>query len=189
MDPGKNIIIVGGGFAGTALLRALDGRLPSGCRLLLISEESHMTFNPMLPEALGASIFPEQVVAPIREMIDQARFVMGRVSQVDPMRKTVTASTLAGQVTFPYDHLVLAFGNRARLDLVPGLEQHALPLKTVGDAMHIRNMVLRRVAQIELEADPEVRRRVGQFIIVGGGFSGVETAGELIDCLRSIQPY
>ena len=189
MKTGKNIVIVGGGFAGTTLLRALDGRLPSGCGLLLISEESHMTFNPMLPEALGASIFPEQVVAPIREMIDQARFVMGRVSQVDPMRKTVTASTLAGQVTFPYEQLVLAFGNRARLDLVPGLEQHALPLKTVGDAMHIRNMVLRRVAQIELEADPELRRRLGHFVIVGGGFSGVETAGELIDCLRGIHRY
>jgi NADH dehydrogenase len=189
MNSGKNIIVVGGGFAGTTLVRALDGKLPDGFRLLLISEESHMTFNPMLPEAVGASIFPEQVVAPIREMIVHARFVMGRVHQIDPARRTLTASTLAGDRTFPYEHLVLAFGNRARLDLVPGLEQHALPLKTVGDAMHIRNTVLRRVAQIELESDPALRRRLGHFVIVGGGFSGVESAGELIDCLHSIHRY
>ena len=189
MNREKNIVIVGGGFAGTALVRALDGRLPAGCRLMIISEESHTTFNPMLPEALGASIFPEQVVAPIREMIDRARFVMGRVTSVDPVRKMLTASTLAGEIAYPYEHLVLAFGNRARLDLIPGLEQHALPLKTVGDAMHIRNIVLRRVAQIELETDPALRRQLGNFVIVGGGFSGVETAGELVDCLHGIHRY
>ena len=189
MNPQKNIVVAGGGFAGTALVRALDGKLPADYRLLLISEESHTTFHPMLPEALGASIFPEQVVAPIREMIDRARFVMGRVVHVDPATRMLTASTLSGDIVFSYEHLVLAFGNRARLDLIPGLEQHALPLKTVGDAMHIRNMVLRRVAQIELETDPALRARLGHFVIIGGGFSGVETAGELIDCLTSIHRY
>jgi NADH dehydrogenase len=189
MNTEKYIVIVGGGFAGTALVRALDGKLPPDRRLLLISEESHTTFNPMLPEAVGASVFPEQVVAPIREMITQARFVMGRVSHVDPRRRVLTASTLAGDITYSFEHLVLAFGNRARLDLIPGLEQHALPLKTIGDAMHIRNMVLRRVAQIELETDPGVRRRLGRFVVIGGGFSGVETTGELVDCLHGIRRY
>ena len=120
MSTERNIVIVGGGFAGTTLVRELDGKLPPGYRLLLISEESHTTFNPMLPEAVGASIFPEQVVAPIREMITKAHFIMGRVNQVDPARRTLTASTLAGDITFPYEHLLLAFGNRARLDLIPG---------------------------------------------------------------------
>jgi NADH dehydrogenase len=85
--------------------------------------------------------------------------------------------------------VVLAFGNRARLDLVPGLAEYGIPLKTVGDAMHIRNTVLRRIARIELEADPAVRRRLGHFVVIGGGFSGVETAGELVDCLRGIRRY
>ncbi len=189
MNDGKTIVIVGGGFAGTTLARALDGKLPPPYQLLLVSEESHTTFNPMLPEALGASIFPEQVVAPIRQMLDHGRFVMGRVNALDPARKTVTMTTLAGEITVSYAHLVLAFGNRARLDLIPGMDEHALPLKTVGDAMHIRNMVLRRVAQIELEDDPAVRRRLGHFIVIGGGFSGVETAGELVDCLKSLRRY
>ena len=177
MDHARTIVIVGGGFAGTTLARDLDGKLPPGFELVLISEESYTTFNPMLPEALGASIFPEQVVAPIRQMVERTRFVMGRVGAIDPVRRKVTATTLAGEVTLNYAQLVLAFGNRARLDLIPGLAENALPLKTIGDAMHIRNMVLRRVAQIELESDPAVRRRLGHFVVIGGGFSGVETAG------------
>jgi NADH dehydrogenase len=189
MDVAKMIVIVGGGFAGTTAARALDGKLPTGYELLLLSEESHTTFNPMLPEAVGASIFPEQVVAPIREMLKHGRFIMGNVNAIDSSRRVITASTLAGDIAVPYEHLVLAFGNRARLDLIPGLAQHALPLKTVGDAMHIRNTVLRRVAQIELESDPARRRCLGHFVVIGGGFSGVETAGELVDCLKSIRRY
>jgi NADH dehydrogenase len=185
----KTIAIVGGGFAGTTLLRALDGRLPPGYELLLVSDESYTTFNPMLPEALGASVFPEQVVAPIRQMIRSARFVMGRVTMVDAARRTLRCETLAGTIEQSYEHVIFAFGNRARVDLLPGLAEHGLALKTVGDAMHIRNTVLRRVARIELETDPAVRRRLGHFVIVGGGFSGVETAGELADCLRSIRRY
>lgn len=64
-----------------------------------------------------------------------------------------------------------------------------MALKTVGDAMHVRNMVLRRVARMELETDPATRARLGHFVVIGGGFSGVETAGELVDCLRSIRRY
>lgn len=185
----RTIAIVGGGFAGTAMLRALDGRLPADCELLLISEESYTTFNPLLPEALGASVFPEQVVAPIRQMVRHARFVMGRVTAIDPARRTLRCDTLAGPVEQAYEHLVLALGNRARLDLLPGLAEHGLALKTVGDALHIRNEVLRRVARIELEDDPAVRARLGHFVIIGGGFSGVETAGELVDCLAGIRRY
>jgi NADH:ubiquinone reductase (H+-translocating) len=189
MDTTKTIAIVGGGFAGTTLARALEGKLPSGFRLLLLSEESHMTFNPMLPEALGASIFPEQVVAPIRQMLRKGQFVMGRVQSVDIAARTLVTESLAGRMEIAYEHLVLAFGNRARMDIIPGLADNALPLKTVGDAMHIRNLVLRRVAQIELESDPAVRKRLGRFVVIGGGFSGVETAGELVDCLKNIKRY
>ena len=185
----RTIAIVGGGFAGTTLARELDGKLPEDSQLVLISEESYTTFHPLLPEALGASIFPEQAVAPIRQMLKSGRFIMGRVTAIDRAARTLVCTTLAGATTIAYEHLVLAFGNRARLDLIPGLSEHALPLKTVGDAMHIRNVVLRRVARIELEGDPAVRRRLGHFVVIGGGFSGVETAGELIDCLKSIRRY
>lgn len=189
MTQNRTIVIIGGGFAGTTLARELDGKLPPGWELLLISEESYMTFNPLLAEAVGASIFPEHVVAPIRQMLVRGRFVMGPVTAVDFAARTLTCATLAGDRQFAYEHLVLAFGNRARVDLFSGLAEHALPLKTVGDAMHIRNVVLRRVARIELESDAALRRRLGHFVVIGGGFSGVETSGELIDYLNGIRRY
>ena len=189
MEASHTIAIIGGGFAGTTLARALDTKLPPGYDLLVISEESHMTFTPMLPEAAGAAVFPEQIVAPIRQMVPHARFVMGRVTSIDFLARTLACETLAGPRTFAYEHVVLAFGNRARLDLVPGAAEHAVPLKTVGDAMHLRNLVLRRLARMELEPDPRIREELGHFAVIGGGFSGVETAGALVDSLRDIAAY
>jgi NADH:ubiquinone reductase (H+-translocating) len=189
MDNAQHIVIVGGGFAGTTLARALETRLPEGWRVVLVSEESYTTFNPMLAEVVGASVFPEHVVAPIRQMLRKSRFVMARVTGIDTTRRTVEASTLAGPQAIAYDQLVFAFGMRANLALVPGLAEHALPLKLVGDAMHIRNRVLQRIARIELENDPALRQRLGHFVVIGGGFSGVEVAGELADFLKSARRY
>ena len=183
--PLKTIVIAGGGFAGTTLARALEGRLPAGWQLVLISEESSTTFNPMLAEVVGAAVFPEHVIAPIREMLRSARFIMGRVEQVDSARRTLTCTTLAGPFEIAYDHLVLAFGQRANLDIVPGLAAHALPLKLVGDALHIRNRILQRLARIELSAGDDERRSLGHFVIIGGGFSGVEVAGAIADFTKS----
>ncbi|EWS54288.1 MULTISPECIES: hypothetical protein [unclassified Methylibium] len=80
-EPCTRILIVGAGFAGTQLVRSLHRRLPPGVETTLLSDESYTTFNPMLPEAVGASVFPEQVVVPVREMTRQGgacRFIMGR---------------------------------------------------------------------------------------------------------------
>ena len=192
MPSPTRIVVIGAGFAGTNLVRALARKLPPGCSLTLVSDESYTTFNPMLPEAVGASVFPEQVIVPVREMLRPGgarQFIMGSVAEVDWEQRHIVCRTLAGEIALGFDHLVLALGNRARTDLMPGMAEHGLPLKTVGDAMHIRNTVLRRLARIELESDTALRRLLGHFIIVGGGFSGVEVAGELVDCLRSIRHY
>src|SRR5262252_10378086 len=106
------IVIVGGGFAGAKLTRLLQKRARF-TELTLVSEESYTTFNPMLAEVVGASVFPEHVVAPIRQMLDASRgsqFIMGRGTAVDRERCIVSASTLAGVREIPYEHLVLAFG-------------------------------------------------------------------------------
>lgn len=192
MSTPHRIVVIGAGFAGTNLVRSLARKLPPLSMLTLLSDESYTTFNPMLPEAVGASVFPEHVIVPVREMLPQSasrQFIMGSVAEVDMRLRKLSCRTLAGEIMLGFDHLVLAFGNRARIDLMPGMAEHALPLKTVGDAMHIRNTVLRRLARIELESEAGLRQQLGHFIIVGGGFSGVEVAGELVDCLRSIRPY
>ncbi|MFZ4687631.1 MAG: NAD(P)/FAD-dependent oxidoreductase [Polymorphobacter sp.] len=187
-----NITIIGGGFGGATLAKNLMGRLPAGWDVVLISEDSYTTYNPLLPEVVGASIFPEHAVAPLREVIDVqngGRFVMAAVSAVDLDAREVVASTLVGECRFAFDHLVLAVGNRARVDLIPGMAEHALPLKSVGDALHIRNIVLRRLAAMELEPDAARRALLGHFLVIGGGFSGVEVAGAMIDCIKGIGKY
>ncbi len=192
MNDPKNVVVIGGGFAGTTVARALERTLPADHRLVLVSEESYATFNPLLAEVVGAAVFPEQVVVPIRQMVGaraDSQFVMGRVTDIDSERRCLVASTLAGRQEIAYEHLVLAFGTRANLDLVPGLQQHALPLKLVGDAMAVRNRVLQRVARIELERDLVARRRLGHFIVIGGGFSGVEVAGSIAGFLRGALRY
>jgi NADH dehydrogenase len=184
-----NIVIVGGGFAGTTLARRLERMPLAGHRVVLVSEESYTTFHPMLAEVVGAAVFPEHVVAPIRQMLRQSRFVMGRVVGIDWERRTIAAATLAGRREIGFAQIIFAFGSRASVDLVPGFAEHALPLQLVGDALFIRNRVLQRIARIELEHDPLVRRRLGRFVVVGGGFSGVEVAGQLADFVSSARRY
>jgi NADH dehydrogenase len=183
------LVIVGGGFAGTTLARALEARLPAHWQLLLVSEESYTTFHPMLAEVVGAAVFPEQVIAPIRAMLGRTRFVMGRVGHIDLQQRRIACHTLAGERWFGYDELVLAVGQRAHLGLLPGATEHALPLKLVGDALHLRNRVLQRLAAIELAGHAAERRALGHFVVIGGGFSGVEVAGSIADALRSALRY
>lgn len=184
----KHVVIVGGGFAGANLTRLLQKKAEL-FDVTLVSEESYTTFNPMLAEVVGATVFPEHVVAPLRETVRRARFVMGTVGNVDFTAKRLRCDTLKGEIEIAYDHLVLAYGNRARMDFIPGMAEHAVVLKTVGDAMHIRNLVLRRLAQIELETDLSLRHALGHFVVVGGGFSGVEVAGAIADSLREIRRF
>lgn len=89
----RRIAIVGGGFAGATVARRLVGRLPEGWEVLLLNEESCTTYGPMLPEVVGASVFPEHVVAPLRQVVGVrrgGRFVMGRVSAIDLARRSIT---------------------------------------------------------------------------------------------------
>jgi NADH dehydrogenase len=186
----KSIVVVGGGFAGTTLVRALERCLPADWQLVLISEESYTTFNPMLPEVVGAAVFPEHVIAPLRPMLRRTRFIMGRLERVDRAARRLSCATLTGRQELGYAHLVLAFGTRANIDILPGMAEHGLPLKLVGDAMHIRNKVLQRLASIELcEEGSAARREHGHVVVVGGGFSGVEVAGALADFMRDARRY
>lgn len=185
----RTIVIVGGGFAGTTLARALEGRVPGGWQVVLLSEESYTTFNPMLAEVVGAAVFPEHVIAPIREMVPATRFIMGRLQHVDSAGRTLVCSTLAGPLEIAFEHLVLAFGQRANLAIIPGLAEYALPLKLVGDAMQIRNRLLQRLAHMELIADEQQRRSLGHFVVIGGGFSGVEVAGAVADFIHSARRH
>ncbi|NIR61623.1 MAG: NAD(P)/FAD-dependent oxidoreductase [Gammaproteobacteria bacterium] len=180
------VAVVGGGFAGVALTRRLER--DAGVRVRLLSEENYVTYNPLLGEVVGASILPGHVVAPVRQMIRRAEFHMVRVTGVDLKARRLHYEGMR-RGTLSYDALVLACGVRANLDLVPGMAEHAFPLKTLGDALHLRNRVLDRLEHAEMEPDAARRRRLVTFVVVGGGFSGVEVAGEINDFVRAASRY
>ncbi|HET9693269.1 MAG TPA: NAD(P)/FAD-dependent oxidoreductase [Steroidobacteraceae bacterium] len=184
----KRVVIVGGGFAGITLAEQLEHRLPAGWTLTLVSQENFITYNPLLPEVVGASIMPGHVVAPLRQMIHCSSVCMAQVSEIDLDQKVVHYLG-EGTGRLHYDQLVLAVGVQANLQLVKGMAQYALPLKTLGDALFLRNRIIARLEQAELQPDPEARRWLTTFVVIGGGFSGVETAGELVDFLHASLRY
>jgi NADH:ubiquinone reductase (H+-translocating) len=184
----KNLVIVGGGFAGTRAAQLLEHALPPDWILTLVSQENFITFNPLLPEVVGASIMPGHVVAPHRQMIHCSLACMATVTEIDTAARVIHYLG-EGPGVIHYDQLVLACGNNANLDLVRGMAQYALPLKTIGDALFLRNRIVARLEQAELQPEAEHRRWLTSFIVVGGGFSGVETAGELTDFLYASLKY
>jgi NADH:ubiquinone reductase (H+-translocating) len=184
----KNLVIVGGGFAGTRTAQLLEHTLPPDWTLTLISQENFITFNPLLPEVVGASIMPSHVIAPHRQMIHCSHVCMAQVSEIDTAAQQLHYLG-EGPGVLHYDQLVLTCGTNANLDVVKGMSQNALPLKTVGDALFLRNRIIARLEQAELQPDPEHRRWLTSFTVVGGGFSGVETAGELVDFLCASLKY
>ena len=184
----KNLLIIGGGFAGITLAQRLEHRLPPGWKLTLVSQENFITFNPLLPEVVGASILPGHVIAPHRQMIHCSNVCMAQVTEIDYAARTVHYLG-EGSGVLPYDQLVLACGVNANLELVKGMAQHALPLKTLGDALFLRNRIVARLEQADLQADAEARRWLTSFVVIGGGFSGVETAGVLMDFLHASLKY
>jgi NADH:ubiquinone reductase (H+-translocating) len=184
----KNLVVVGGGFAGTKASRALERTLPPDWKLTLISQDNFITFNPLLPEVVGASILPGHVVAPHRQMIHRSHVCMAQVTEIDTVNRVVCYLG-EGAGTIRYDHLVLACGANANLDIVKGMASYALPLKTLGDALFLRNRIISRLEQAELQPDSQHRRWLMTFVVVGGGFSGVETAGELADFLSASLRY
>lgn len=184
----RRLLIVGGGFAGITLARQLERRLPRPWRISLLSQENYIIYYPLLAEVVGASILPGHVVAPLRQVLDRTEYYMVKVTHIDLQRRTVH---YAGQEpgVMAYDQLVLACGVMADLQLVPGMAQHALPFKTLGDALFLRNRIIQRLEEAEMQPDPELRRWLTTFIIIGGGFSGVELAGEISDFLHTSLRY
>ena len=184
----KNLVIVGGGFAGTRTAKLLEHTLPPDWTLTLVSQENYITFNPLLPEVVGASIMPSHVIAPHRQMIHCSHVAMAQVSEIDTAARVIHYLG-EGPGVLRYDQLVLTCGTNANLDIVQGMSRNALPLKTLGDALFLRNRIIARLEQAELQPDLEHRRWLTSFIVVGGGFSGVETSGELVDFLYASLKY
>ena len=180
------VVIVGGGFAGAKCAQSLRKQLSHNRgEIILFNHENHMVFHPLLAEVVGASINPEAVATPLRQMLPGVQCRTEDVQRIDLDRAEVVYESHDGQVRhMPYEHVVLACGAAVNLNTVPGMADHALPLKTIGDAIALRSHVMQQLEKAEVCDDPVRKRWYLSFLVVGGGFSGVEMAGEINDLVR-----
>ncbi|HEY6360115.1 MAG TPA: FAD-dependent oxidoreductase, partial [Vicinamibacterales bacterium] len=133
----------------------------------------------------GASLNPDAVAAPLRQVLNGVRCRTETVRTIDLDQRVVEFDAHDGQTgRLSYDHLVIACGRSVNLGSVPGMSDHAFPLKSVGDAMALRAHVIQQLENAEVCEDRTQRRWYLSFVIVGGGFSGVEVAGEINDLVR-----
>ena len=187
----KKIIIIGGGFAGVACAKTLRKSLsPDQYEIIMFNRENHMVFHPLLAEVVGASINQDAVAAPLRQTLPSVHCRTEDVEKIDLHRNRIEFEGHDGLLSrMSYDHIVIACGRIANIEMVPGMADHALPLKTVGDAMVLRAHIMQQLEKAEVCDDRERRRWYLSFIIIGGGYSGVETAGEIKDLVHGSRRF
>jgi len=186
----RNVVIVGGGFAGVNTAQYLRRWLPADWQIILFSQENHIVFTPLLGDVVGASINPMHVVWPVRQMLTSVDCRRATVVDIDTQQQEVVYEVADGQpARQAYDTLILAVGSAVNFDIIPGMAAHGWPLKTMGDALALRNHVIGLLERAEVEDAPEVKKRLLSAVVVGGGFSGVEIAGELYDLMASSCRY
>jgi NADH dehydrogenase len=192
-----DVLVLGGGFAGTRCAQRLERLLPQDRVVTLVSSENYFVFQPLLPEVVGASLSPSHVISPLRHMLRRTQVVRGEVAGIELAAPgsdhaglvTVTAEGVDERVTYRARHLVLALGSVVDVRRIPGMAEHALLMKNVADALTLRHAIITRLERAVLEPDPAERAAMLTFVVVGGGFSGVETAAEIHDLVRGARRY
>jgi NADH dehydrogenase len=176
-----HVIIVGGGFGGLEVARGLANK---NVRVTIIDRHNFHTFLPLLYQVATAMLEPAEVAYPIRTVFGKAqnvRFRHGQVRHVDHQRQLVV---LADDTELPYDQLVIATGATAAFFGIPGASQHAIPLYSLADARRLRNRLLSALEQADAVAETAP---IGlNFVIVGGGPTGVETSGALSELIKTV---
>jgi NADH:ubiquinone reductase (H+-translocating) len=183
------IVIAGGGFAGVAVARRLERRLRRDeGELVLLSRENYTLFTPMLPEVTSGELEVRHVVTPIRTQLRRTRFILAEVEEIDVHRRTVRyRHVLTGRTLVQtYDQVVLALGSSTSDFGLPGVAEHTWPLKTLEDADALRNHLVWLLELADTIDDEARRRRLLTISVVGGGFTGVETAGEIMELFRNV---
>jgi NADH:quinone reductase (non-electrogenic) len=186
------IVIAGGGFGGLYAARRLERRLPRhSARITVVSDVNFLLYTPLLPGAASGTLEPRHVVVPLREELEWAELLLGRVTGADPGVNELYVRTLDERdETLRYDQLIVAVGSVSRVLPIPGLAEHALGFKTLADAVALRNRALINLEVAESLPDDAARREYLTFVFVGAGYAGVEGFAELQDYVNdTIEDY
>jgi NADH dehydrogenase len=193
MKDKTRIVILGGGFAGTATALNLEKtyRRDPSVEITLIDSENFFTFTPLLAEVPSGSIQPKHIVFPLRALLKRTKVKQAEVKNVDLRNRTVTAAHcgVCGDESVPFDQLVLATGSVSNYFGLPGVAEHALTIKSLADATALHAHVIDKLEHADLQSDPGVRRQLLTFVVAGGGFAGVETLAELNDFVRGARKF
>lgn len=180
----KRVVIVGCGLGGLKLATSLRN---SGFQVVIVDKNNYSQFPPLIYQVASAGLEPSNISFPIRRIFQGYKdyfFRMAEVTGIDGKEKSVATSV----GTIHYDYLVLAQGGTTNFFGNKNVEENAFPMKTVKDGMRLRNHILEALERAETEEDPEKRQKYVNFVIVGGGPSGVEIAGALADMKKNVVP-
>ncbi|MFI0792884.1 NAD(P)/FAD-dependent oxidoreductase [Micromonospora rubida] len=190
MNP-KRILVVGAGHVGLYAALRLSKKLSSSeAEVIVVDPQPHMTYQPFLPEAAAGNISPRHSVVPLRRELRRCKVVAGTVTRIEHDRKVATVQPISGPTTeIAYDHVIVAPGAVSRTLPIPGLHEHGIGFKTIGEAIYLRNHVLDRLDVAAATPDPDVRRSALTFTFVGGGYAGIEALAEMEDMARDALRY
>lgn len=179
----KRIIIVGGGFAGLNLAKRLSGK--HDLDVVLVDKNNYHFFPPLLYQVSTAFIEPSNISYPFRKVLQNSpnvRFFMGELLAVEPTANRIRTS----HGTLAYDYLVLAIGAEVNFFGNENLRRNALPMKTIDDALRIRNHILLKMEEAARTTSEDERTVLTNIVLAGGGPTGVEMAGMIAEMARGI---
>src|SRR5688500_18375260 len=184
----KQIVILGGGFGGLYTARELEKKLGADpdVEITLVNRDNFFLFTPMLHEVAASDLDPADIVNPIRKLLKRAQFFVGNVEAIDLDSKKVKVSH--GESQHPhelaYDQLVIALGSVSNFFSLPGVEERALTMKSLNDAVTLRSRLIEQLDAADFECCPAMRDSLMTIVVAGGGFAGVETVAAVNDFLR-----
>jgi NADH dehydrogenase len=192
MNKKKKIIIIGGGFAGVFSAKHIAKQFRNkDVDIELISYYNYFIFQPLLPEVSSGIINPNDVVTPLRMLIPNIKHRMAAVHKIDQKNKQIELSQGECEefIKLDYDELVIACGKKSSLNL-PGFASHTFVMKDLGDAFRLKNHIISCLELADATLNQKLKKEILTFVVVGAGFSGVETIGELQDTVkRALKHY
>jgi NADH dehydrogenase len=184
----KKVLILGGGFAGVNILREIQDMFQDKVNvdISIVNQNNFFLFTPMLPEVASGMIHPRDISIPIRTFCKRAKFYQAVVSSIDLEQRLVTISRLFdGKVhALEYDYLVIGLGSITNFFGNKNIEKHSFTIKSIEDAIVIRNHAINMLENAGQTSDPDLQQKLMTFAVVGGGFAGVETIGEINHLIR-----